>query len=264
MTRAGRVLLLLLTPAVLMACAGPKPTSIAGSNEVFGSVDPESAGTPGADDRWAAITLDARQRREVEDILEDMVERPVPPLRSAPYGVRFEDVPRAMINAAPKVEMAVLRGGFLPGEVRAKYRDSLGRAAIAKIIIRKQGSIASVAYDVPGSDAADARAEVTIAIQRVIDASPNRMDSQRAGGILTKEIALARGTQESIQVVPDRYRYTMLMIDGQEAIIEIRREPPPEIVSWTVSAGIFGDDDRGASLGRALEEALKAWGRIPD
>ena len=259
---AHTCLYLILTGSV--GCGGTETTSIAGSNEVFGKVDPSNRGVAGEDDRWASIALDETQRREVRTILGDMVEGPVQPLRPATYGIRFEDGPRAMINAAPRVEMAVLRGGLLPGEVRATFLDRRGRRATATIALRSPGPMASVAYDVPGVDSAADRAELTIDVQQAIEISPTDCDRDGAEAILRREIEDAGGVVQGVESIPDRYHYTVLMIDEQEVDIVIRREPPPKIVSWTVTAGIFGDDDRGKDLGRELDRALRAWGRIPE
>ena len=253
---------LVLTGSV--GCGGSETASIAGSNEVFGKIDPSNRGVAGEDDRWASITLDPTQQGEVRTILADMVQGPVEPLRPATYGIRFRDVPRAMITAAPRVEMAVLRGGLLPGEVQVRFLDRRGRPATATIALRPAGPMASVAYDVPGGDSANDRAELTIDVQRAIEISSTDCDRDGAEAILRREVKAAGGVVQGVESIPDRYHYTVLMIDEQEIEIIIRREPPPKIVSWTVTAGIFGDDDRGNDLGRELDRALRAWGRIPE
>lgn len=247
-----------------LGCADSSPKPIAAGNEVFGTAPEGGRGIAGEDDRWAAIALDSRQQKDVQAIFHEMVEGPVAPLRPATYGIRFEDVPRAIINAAPKVEMAVLRGGLLPAEVRVDYVDNLGRGSVAVVKLRTLGPMASVTYDVAGTDVADARAALTIAIQRRLDAFDPSCDSAQAEKIVRDEIQSARGVIGQVELLPDRYRYTVLMLDEQEVDIVIRREPPPKMVSWTVTAGLFGDDQRGQALGRALDSALRAWGSIPE
>ena len=60
---------------------------------------------------------------------------------------------------------------------------------------------------------------------------------------------------------PDRYRYTMLMLDELEAVIEIRREPPPAIISLTATAGFFGKPEVADALAEAMMTALREWGQ---
>ena len=253
-----------LTGMLVTGCADTRPASIAASNEVFGPTSVAGGGVDRIDDRWAAVALDARQGDEVHAIFREMVEGPVEPLRPAPHGIRFEDVPRAILNAAPTVEMAVMSGGLLPEEVRVDYRDALGRRAAVVVELRPLGAMVSVSYDVAGGDAADDRAGLTIEIQRILDDLEVDPDSPRTIRIVRREIESIGGVVEDVDVVPERYRYTVLMLDEQEVDIVIRREPPPRIVSWSTTAGLFGDDARGEALGRALESALRAWGRVPE
>ncbi len=264
MKQIARFLIFGALVSAAAGCADTTPKSIAASNEVFGTTSGGARGVAGEDDRWASITLDQRQQQEVQIIFREMVGEPVAPLRPATCGIRFEDVPRAIINAAPKVEMAVLRGGMLPAEVRVDYVDSLGRGSVAVVKLRGLGPLASVTYDVAGTDVAHARAALTIAIQQRLDALDAACDSERAETIVRDEIQSAQGVVGQVEFVPDRYRYTVLMLDEQEVDIVIRREPPPKMVSWTVSAGLFGDDRRGDALGRALDAALRAWGAVPE
>ena len=264
MRRSFGIMACWLTGMLVTGCADTRPPSIAASNEVFGPTSVGGQGVDGIDDRWAAVTLDARQGDEVHAIFREMVEGPVEPLRPAPHGIRFEDVPRAILNAAPKVEMAVMSGGLLPEQVRVGYHDDLGRRAAVVVDLRALGAMVSVSYDKAGVDVADDHLPLMIEIQRILDDLEVDFDSTRTIRIIRREIESIGGTVEDVDVVPERYRYTVLMLDEQEVDIVIRREPPPRILSWSATAGLFGNDARGAALGRELESTLRAWGRIPE
>lgn len=258
--------LLSALPFAGVGCASKPPSPpAAASNEVFdGSVGGSS---PGIDDRWASITLDESQEAEVREAFRDLVHGPVSPLRAAEHGVRFEDVPRAIINAAPKVEMAVLRQAFVPAEVVAEYDDRLGRRATARIVLRSRGPIAEVTYRIPGDEISRSRSRQLIDLNErlAFAASSDRsIGPESARAILKASLRSQGGEIDRVTFVPDRHRFTLLMLDEQEAQLEVRREPPPRQLSWTASAGLFGDPERSEALGRALEEALRSWGRVPE
>ena len=198
-------------------------------------------------------------------LLEKMVHGPTPNLEQAPHGIRFEDVPRAMINAAPTVEMAILSQSFHPAEVTVSFDDHRGRRASASIVLRTRGPRVSVTYRVPGSDTTQAKSRLLIDVFGRLPGSvgraPEPLTLDSAEAILRAAIRSNHGRIESHSWEPDRYRYTMLMLDELEADIEIRREPAPTILSWTATAGLFGRPEIAARLGDALMVALRAWGK---
>ena len=247
-------------------CASkPPPPPAAASNEIFD--DRIGGSSPVVDDRWASITLDENQQIEVRQAFGDLVHGPVSPLAPAAHGMRFEDVPRAMINAAPKVEMAILRQAFVPAEVTAEYHDRLGRRATARIVLRSRGPIAEVTYRIPGDEITRSRSRQLIDLNErlAFAARPDRsLEPESATAILKASLRSQGAGVDRVDLIPDRYRFTLLMLDEQEAKLEVRREPPPRQLSWTASAGLFGDSERSAALGRALEDALRAWGRVPE
>ena len=254
--------------AILITGCSSKPPSIpaAASNEVFGTGPDSIPGGPaGIDDRWASATLDDRQRAEVKASLREMVHGPTPPLEKAPYGIRFEDVPRAMINAAPRVEMAILSRLFLPAEVTVIFDDHKGREASASIVSRPRGALVSVEYLVSGVDVAEAKSLLLLDLYRRLDEDiqPSHEDqaTSSAEAILRASIRSRHGRVKSSSMEPDRYRYTMLMLDELEAVIEIRREPDPKVISWKATAGFFGRPEVAARLGEALMVALRGWGQ---
>ncbi|MEE2973069.1 MAG: hypothetical protein VX672_08085 [Planctomycetota bacterium] len=258
-----------LITALLLLGAGcasepPRPPAAA-SNEVFD--DRIGGRSPVIDDRWASITLDENQRIEVRRTLREGAHGPISPLIPATHGMRFEDVPRAIINAAPKVEMAILRQAFVPAEVAAEYRDRQGRRATARILLRSRGPVAAVSYRISGDEIARSRSRQLIDLNErlAFAARPDRsLGPESATAILRASLRSQGAGVEQVTFIPDRYRFTLLMLDEQEAELEVRREPPPRQLSWTASAGLFGDPERSAALGRELEETLRAWGRVPE
>jgi hypothetical protein len=250
---------------LLAGCAAGSRPPAAASNEDF-SDGTTRAGLPSeVDDRWASVTLDASQRSEVRTILAEAAQDPysVRTLVPARYGVRFEDVPHAMLNAAPKVEMAVLRQEHLPPEVDLNIRDSAGRSAMVLVDCRERGAIATVSYRIPGGDIGLARAELLAAVREVLDAAPDVADPTPLIDPLVNALVRTGATIDGWEVRPERYRYTLLMLDEQEATIEIRREPAPKVVSWTATAGTFPRPEIASRLGEAFMDRLRAWGRVP-
>lgn len=264
--RAGTAVIIASSIPLLVGCEAPPPPAAA-SNEVFGDgiVTTRDQGA-GIDDRWASIVLDEDQREEIRLILEESVSGPVEPLVPARDGVRFEDTPRAMITAAPKVEMALLSTEHVPATAFATYRDSRGRQAVASIRIRERGPIAAIDYRVPGSDVARARAGQLIDIQdrlgTAIAQSGPGFDVRSAEAMLRASIRSKRGTLVSSRIEPEQYRMKLLMLDEQEATIVVRRVPPPLVVSVSAEAGMFRNDARAEALARAFDLQLRAWGRM--
>lgn len=252
---------------MVAGCASkPPPAPAAASNEVFGTGPDSIPRAPeGIEDRWASVVLDDQQRAEVVTLLKETVHGPTSILEQAPHGIRFEDVPRAMINAAPTVEMAILSHSFHPAEVTVNFDDHRGRQASASIVLRMRGPRVSVTYRVPGSDTAQAKSRLLIDVFGRLPGSVGHqheiLTPDSAEEILRAAIRSNHGRVESHSWEPDRYRYTMLMLDELEADIEIRREPAPTILSWNATAGLFGRPEVAARLGDALMVALRAWGK---
>lgn len=244
-------------------CAGPEPPPAAASNEVFPEQPVMVDGTPALDDRWASVVLDDQGRREVRGILFDAADGSagIEPLGPAPHGVRFEDIPRAMLNTAPKVEMAILRGEHLDPEIVIDFDDAAGRAATATIRFAPRGPLTSVAHRIPGADATAERARLTSMIERRSRAWPMASRPDDVIDEVVRMLGDAGAIVSDRTIRPERWRYTLLMLDEQEATIEIRRVPPPTVVEWTATAGIFPRPEVARSLGDTFMECLRAWGR---
>ncbi len=263
----GRMAAIAILAMLTAGCSSkPPPAPAAASNEVFGSgLGAPPAGLLEIDDRWASVTLDDQQRAEVRASFRDLVHGPIPPLEKAPYGIRFEDIPRAMINAAPKVEMAILSQAFLPAAVTVVFEDHIGREASASLILRDRGPLASVEYLVPGVDVAPAKSRLLLDLYRrlaeEIEHGHGDLTPNSAAEILRASVRSRHGRIKSGSTEPDRYRYTLLMLDELEAVIEFRREPGPKVISWTATAGFFGKPQVVDALAEAVMTALRAWGQ---
>ena len=190
--------------AILIAGCGSKPPPVpaAASNEVFGtSPGATPVGPQGIDDRWASVTLDDQQRAQVNASFRDLIHGPTPRLEKAPYGIRFEDVPRAMINAAPRVEMAILSQAFLPAEVTLVFDDHMGREASASFSLRARGALASVEYLVPGVDVAEAKSRLLLDLYRrlaeEIDQNQGKLTPSFAEAILRASVRSKHGRIKS-------------------------------------------------------------------
>ncbi len=252
---------------VLLAggCSSPPRPPAAASNEDFSDQGMTDGPPRAVDDRWASIVLDEQQRAEVRTILVEAAQDTgdIRPLSPAPHGVRFEDIPQAMLNAAPKVEMAILRSEHLPPTITLDVRDSAGRMATIVVRCRPRGTVVSISYRIPGLDVMGDRGEILAAVNDVIrscDASsdPEILIDPIAHGLAELGVAIV-----DREILPERYRYTLLMLDEQEAMIEIRREPSPTVVSWTATAGTFPRPEVARRLGETFMECLRAWGRVP-
>ena len=252
-----------------------RPTPASASNEVLGNRPETGVGLPGSDDRWASATLDDRQLEEVRRILRSTVTGDPPPLEAAAYGIRFEDVPRAILTAAPEVEMAITSQRLNPAVATVRFKDGGGRLGTAKIELRRMSTLASVEF-LTGVDAASLRMQR--AIERGIRASEGFIgrstDDRRrsatalkegAEAIAIPEVAVreAGGTGEAREHDPERYEIGLLMLDNQPARLVVRRVPGSAVLSWKAWAGIFGDETKAEALGRAFEAALRAWAKIP-
>ena len=263
----GLLLSVLAVPVAILGCGSPPPPPAAASNEMFdgGVVSTDHRdGASAIDDRWASIVLDGEQESAVRKTFRELVQGPVDSLEPALHGIRFDDVPRAMITAAPRIETAVLRSAFEPARVSASYLDVRGRRATASISLRMRGPVASVDYRVPGDDVAAVRSSQLVDLEARLVDSTWRSDAELtvdgAEAILRASIRANRGRIEAIDLDPEQYRYTLLMLDEQEMDVVVRREPPPKILSWSVDVGLFGDRDAAESFGVAFEDALRAWG----
>lgn len=270
---------LALPAGLAIGLSGPgctsEPPPAASSNTLLGDRPESGVGLPGGDDRWASATLDAGQREEVRRVLRSTVVGDPPPLEPAPHGVRFEDVSRAILTAAPEVEMAILSQRPIPAVATVRFRHADGRVGTAKIEFGRMNTLASVEF-LAGTDADAVR--IQRAIERGVRASDGHVGrsattrrrsvtSSKEGveGIAILEAAVrdAGGTVESREFEPERHEIDLLMLDNQPARLVVRREPDPTILSWKAWAGTFGDESKAEALGRAFETALHAWGKVP-
>lgn len=260
---------------VLGGCSGNPPPAAA-SNENFTASGATSA--PGMDDHWASIVLDATQQREVRDALRDVVFGEIPPLRVAEFGVRFEDVPRAILIAAPTVEMAVMKQTFDPAIVSLTFLDPSGQEAVASIVLGRMTALSSVKYLVPGDNVSEQTSRMLNAINGLLwsnetffaGSSGHRQASARAEvegvqavGILEAAVKKSGGTPLVSAFEPEKYRIDLLMLDDQPARIDVRREPDPTVLSWKAWAGTFPMPAKASALGASLDKALREWGRTP-
>jgi hypothetical protein len=249
----------------IAGCSKPPRPPAAASNEDF-STGAARKGLPSeVDDRWASIVFDGAQQAEVRTIFVEAAEGSgeVEPLVPAAHGVRFEDVPHAMLNAAPKVEMAILRSRLLPPTIELDIRDAAGRAATLTVRCRHRGTLASMAYRIPGDDVMLAQAEILAAVNEIVLQPEASSDPEQLANPLAHALAELGATIRGQEILPERYRYTLLMLDEEEATIEIRREPAPIMVSWTATAGTFGRPAIAQRLGETFMECLRAWGEVP-
>ena len=267
---------LVSSPTLMLGGCSGNPPPAAASNENFTASGATSA--PGMDDRWASIVLDAAQQREVQDALRDAVFGETPPFRAAEFGVRFEDVPRAILIAAPTVEMAVMKQAFTPAMASVNFLDPSGREGVASIDLHRMTAVAKVEYLVPGDDVALLRATLLDSINGLLWSN----DTFFAGGTAHRR-ASAREEEEGVQAVrileeavgrsggtirdrafePERYRIDLLMLDDQPARIVVQRESDPQVLSWKAWAGTFPMPEKAAALGAAFEKSLRAWGQTP-
>ncbi len=250
---------------ILTACSAPPRPPAAASNEDFSTGTSRDGLPTEVDDRWASIVLDDQQRAEVRTILVEAAQDPgdVRPLVPAAHGVRFEDVPHAMLNAAPMVEMAILRAEHLPPTIRVDIRDAAGRMATVEILCRPRGTLATISYRIPGLDVMGDRGLILAAVNEVVLSPGASSEPQELADPLAHALAELGVTILDQTIMPERYRYTLLMLDEQEATIEIRREPPPIAVSWTATAGTFPRPEIAKRLGETFMDRLRAWGEVP-
>lgn len=260
----------MVTVAVVIGaggCSTPDPPPAAASNEFFppqpGPLDDGSVVKERPDDRWASIVLTETQDAEVRAVLAEAADgvEGLQPLGPAPHGVRFEDVPNAMLNAAPKVEMAILRSVHLDPGIEVDFRDPAGREATARVRFTLRGPLADVAYRIPGTDADPDRARLLAAMERCIRAWPIGAMPEEVASDLVRVLGESGAIVSDRTITAERWRYTLLMLDEEEAEIEIRRVPPPRVVEWTATAGLFPRPEVARSLGETFMECLRAWGR---
>ncbi len=272
---AAGILAIAIASAIGGCGADPQPA--AASNEDFTGSGLESASNV-IDDRWASVVLDASQRAEVRDILRGAVSGETVPLGTAVFGIRFEDVPRAILTAAPTVEMAVMRQAFIPAIASVTFRDAFGQEAVASIDLGRMTALSTVRYLVPGDDVARPRSRMLDAINGLLWSDGNffagstahRLASARAEvegvealRILKEAVEEAGGTLLSSAFEPEKYEIDLLMLDDEPARLEVRREPDPRVLSWTAHAGTFSSPEKASDLGSAFEKALREWGRTP-
>ncbi len=271
---AAGILAIAIASAIGGCGADPQPA--AASNEDFTGSGLESASS--IDDRWASVVLDGAQRQEVRDALRGAVSGKTVPLRAAPFGIRFEDVPRAILIAAPAVEMAVMKQTLIPAVASVTFRDAFGQEAVASIDLGRMTALSKVRYLVPGDDVAGSASRMLDAINGLLwshdtffaGSTTHRRTSARAEvegvqalGILKTAVEDAGGTPLSSAFEPEKYEIDLLMLDDQSARLEVRREPDPRVLSWTAEAGTFPLPEKASSLGSAFEKALREWGRTP-
>jgi hypothetical protein len=265
--RSIRAVVLALGSVLLMAgaCSSPPRPPAAASNEDFSSGTARESLSAEVNDRWAAIVLDEQQQAEVRTILVETAQDPgdIQPLVAAAHGVRFEDVPHAMLNAAPMVEMAILRSEHLPPSIDLQVRDAAGRMATVEVRCRPRGTLAMISYRIPGLDVMGDRGQILAAVNEVVLEPGAPSEPQKLADPLAHALAELGVTILDQTIMPERYRYTLLMLDEQEATIEIRREPPPIAVSWTATAGTFPRPEIAKRLGETFMDRLRAWGEVP-
>ena len=275
---SSRACLTILSAGVWVGFAGVGCTSqppASASNQVLGDRPESGVGVPGSDDRWASVTLDDRQLDEVRRILQSTVTGDPPPLEAAAYGIRFEDVPRAILTAAPEVEMAITSQRLNPAVATVRFKDGGGRLGTAKLEMRRMSTLASVEF-LNGVDAASLRMQQ--AIDRAVHANDGFVgrstDDRRRSATVSKEGAEAieilevavresGGTVEASEYDPERYEIGLLMLDNQPARLVVRREPGSAVLSWKAWAETFGDATKAEALGAAFEAALRAWAKVP-
>ena len=251
------------------------PAPAAASNQVLRKPPESGVSLPGDDDRWASVTLDDRQFDEVRRVLRSVVTGDPPPLEPASHGIRFEDVPNAILTAAPEVEMAVTGQRLNPAVATVRFKDGSGRIGTAKIEFRRMGSVASVEF-LTGRDRESLRIQQQI--ERDVRASEGHIggsaaerrrsataskEGAEALAILEAAVREAGGTVEARDYDSERYEINLLMLDNQPAQLVVRREPDPKVLSWRAWAGTFADEPKAEALGRAFEAALHAWAKVP-
>ncbi|HAC09135.1 MAG TPA: hypothetical protein DCG14_05715 [Phycisphaerales bacterium] len=254
---------------------GSEPAPASASNEFLGDRPDSGVNIAGEDDRWASAAPDEQQFEEVRRALRDVVAGNPPPLEVAPHGIRFEDVPQAILTAAPEVELAITGQRLNPAVATVRFKDGAGRAGTAKIELRRTRTLVSIAF-LTGMDADSLR--IQQAVERRIRSSSGYVgrstaDRRRSSteskegteaiAILEEAVRNSGGTVDSREFEPEIYEIDLLMLDNQPARLVVRREPDPKVLSWKAWAGIFGDATKAESLGRAFGEALRAWGKVP-
>ena len=256
-------------------CSSNRPPAAA-SNQSFAASGVTSAA--GIDDRWASVVLDDAQRTEVMDALRGAVFGETAPLCVAEFGVRFEDVPRAIMTAAPTVEMALMKQTFIPAVASVTFLDPGGQEAVASIDLRRMTALSKVEYLIPGDDVAEPASRLLDSINGLLwsndtffaGSTTHRRESARAEvegvqavRILEAAVKKSGGTPLSSKFEPEKYQIELMMLDDQPARIEVRREPDPKVLSWKAWAGTFPLPEKASALGTAFDEALRAWGRTP-
>ena len=276
----GRFRAVLLVAGLLAALVGTgcrsEPAPAAASNRAIGPRTASGVGLPGEDDRWASATLDHRRRDEVRRALRSAVTGRTLPLEPARYGIRFEDVPRAVFTAAPVVEMAITSERRVPAFASVRFTDGNGRTGTAEAELRRTGVIVSVEF-IDGVDAEAAR--IRQSIERSLRSDASGVGGSNAGdrdstvaandgaGLLT---VLVDGVRKSGATVdarewhPERYEIDLLMLDNEPARLVVRREPDPVVLSWEAWAGTFPNGPAAEGLGRAFMAALRGWGAVSE
>ena len=249
-----------------MGCGGPPA---AASNEVFtpteafGPQGPEMvAQQPALNDVLASRILTSQERAQVVSALASVVSGKVQPLTQATYGIRFSDVPRAAVTAASEIEMAVVTTRHLWPEVQVRYADHEGFQATMTITLQKPLATVEVAYMVPNTSANLPAARMRNAMAQILW----RMDAITSDTVqaAAREVVLSAGaTVLDATDVPERYEIDLLMLDSQPAGLEVTRLQGSKVMEWHAWAGVFPRKEVAEKLGRAFEDALRAWGRVP-
>lgn len=268
-SRFSLTILALLDVMVLSVTACSQQPEAA-SNELFsptqafGPSGPELvAQQPSLNDVMASRVLSSRERAQVWAALGSVVSGKVVPLEPAKYGMRFSDVPRAVVTAASEVEMAVLSTQHHWPRVSVDYTDRDGYQATLEVDLDGRSGVISVTYRVPNESSRLARAEVLAAMSNElarIDTLTSENVLASATNVLSSNGAEVLETQE----FPERYQIDLLMLDSQPAGLEATRIDTSEVLQWRVWAGVFPRKEPARELGRAFESAMRAWGSVPE
>ena len=265
--RLGNPLKLGLLGVMLAGCA-PKPpnatqNTVFTPEEVFGPEGPALvAAEPALNDQLATRVLDEQGRRAVWATLANMARGPVTKLVPAKDGVRFSDVPSAALNAAQSNEMALRSTHHEWFRMSFDHQDQAGRESRLEVVFTPRGPLARISGDDSSEAARLSRAEMHLAVNRVLVGLQDRSAASVRDAITTLMDERESGPI-SVEEHPEEYRFEMLMLDGQPARLLVVRRPGPNVYSWNAWAGVFPQPERAESLGTSFDRYMHSWGEVP-